>query len=56
MAIFRRPDFPVAGRTSDAVPSLSCSVHEEGLTGLTFLLPVGRYVGPPLSPCIVRRV
>ena len=29
---------------------------KRGATGLTFLLPVGRYVGPPLSPCFVRRL
>ena len=27
---FRRPGFPRAGGTSDAVPLFSCSVHEEG--------------------------
>ena len=30
MAILRRPGFPLTDGTSDAVPSLSCSVHEEG--------------------------
>ena len=50
MVIFRRPGFPLAGRTSDTVFPAQCT--KRGATGLTFHLPVGRYVGPPSVPVL----
>ena len=55
MAILRRPGFPLAGGTSDAVRFLSCSVHEEGGYGHDVLAP-GWEVRQALGPCKIRRV
>ena len=56
MAIFRRPGFPLGGHTSDTVPSLFCSVHEEGGYGLDVPSPCWEVRRVHLCPCTVRRV
>ena len=45
-----------AGGTSDAVPLLSCSVHEEGASGRGVPAPGWEVRLATLSPCEIRRV